>query len=62
MIYAYSKIKDVIEELKLIRENEGLLHLWYKQAKSQAGSIGVEPQIPRIVGRQLGRDYTIHFS
>ncbi len=54
VVYAYSKIKDVIEELKLIRANEELLHLWYEQAKSR--SIGVEPQVPRIVGRQLGRD------
>ncbi len=43
VVYAYSKIKDVIEELKLIRANEELLHLWYEQAKSQAGSIGAEP-------------------
>ncbi len=61
VVYAYSKIKDVIEELKLIRANEELLHLWYEQAKSQAGSIGVEPQVPRIVGRQLGGD-TVQYS
>ncbi len=61
MVYAYSKIKDVIEELKLIRANEESLHLWYEQAKSQAGNIGVEPQVPRIVGRQLGHD-TIQYS
>ncbi len=61
VVYAYSKIKDVIEELKLIRANEELLHLWYEQAKSQAGSIGAEPQVPRIVGGQLGRD-TVQYS
>jgi len=56
VVYAYSKVKDVIEELKSLRANEELLHLWYEQARSLAGSIEVEPEVPRVVGRQLGRD------
>ena len=54
IIYAYSKIKDVIRELKSIRADDQLLHTWYEQAASLA--VDVEPTVPRTVGQQLGRE------
>jgi hypothetical protein len=54
--YAYSKITDVISELKSVRANEQLLHDWYLQAETLANDIDVQPVVPRTVSRQHGRE------
>lgn len=60
--YAYSKIQDVIKELEALRTNDSVLHDWYVQAESIAADIDVEPDVPRTVSRQLGRDNVEHAS
>ena len=62
IVYAYSKIKDLISELKTIRADEHLLHEWYMQAESLASDVDVEAEVPRTVRRQLGRDNVEHSS
>ena len=60
--YAYSKIKNVISELKAIRANEQLLHDWYLQAETLASDVNVQPEAPRTVSRQQGRENVEHSS
>lgn len=48
--------------MKSIRANEQLLHDWYLQAETLANEIDVEPVVPRIVSRQLGRENVEHNS
>ena len=62
IVYAYTKIKAVTDELKSVRSNEQLLHEWYMQAESLASDIDVEPAVPRLASRQLGRENVEHSS
>lgn len=60
--YAYSKVKNVISELNAIRANEQLLHDWYIQAEKLASDIDVQPEAPRTVSCQQGRENVEHNS
>ena len=62
IIKAYSEVQAVIEELKVIREDDTLLHIWYSQAEKLAEGINVTPQVPRTTSRQCHRDNVEHSS
>ena len=60
MIYAYSKVKEVIAELQSLHRSDTLLHEWFVQAEALASDVNVEPVAPRTVGRQQGQDNVEH--
>lgn len=62
IVYAYSKIKEVISELDSIRSSENILHMWYVQSEEIAGEVNVVPQVPRVASRQIHRANVDHES
>ena len=62
IVYAYGKIKDIIDELSSIRSDDAILHGWFVQAETLASEVDVVPQVPRTTGRQIHRDNVEHAS
>ena len=62
IVYAYSKVKDVISELSKIHSSDQIIHSWYIQSETLAAEVNVVPQVPRITGRQCYHDNVEHAS
>ena len=60
IVYEYSKVSDVREELSRCHANDGLLHTWYVQAETLAAEVNVVPQVPQTTGQQCHRDNPEH--
>ena len=61
-MYAYSKVKDVIDELGDIRKDDKIIHSWYVQSEAVAAEVNVAPEVPWIASRQCHRDNVEHAS
>ena len=59
IVYAYSKVKDVISELSKTRSSDQIIHI---QSETLAAEVNVVPQVPQITGRQCHRDNVEHAS
>ena len=62
IVYAYSKVKDVIDELGDIRKDDKIIHSWYVQSEAVAAEVNVVPEVPWIASRQCHRDNVEHAS
>ena len=59
IVYAYSKVKDVIDELGDIRKDDKIIHSWYVQSEAVAAEVNVVPEVPWI---ECHRDNVEHAS
>ena len=60
IVYAFSKVTEVINELDVVRKDDKMVHSWYVAAETLAGEVGVLAQVPRVTSRQCHRDNVEH--
>ena len=56
IVKAYMDVKDVLNELRAVRQSEVMLHSWFMQAEAIAFKVGVVSEVPRVSSRQTFRN------